>query len=122
MAVISTIQFKRGRAEALAKWTRIPLAGEPIFDIDNSILKIGDGVHLYKDLPALGGGGSGGMQQIVFDTYFNFPSTGKANMLYIARDKQMAYIWDDSDASNTRYVELGLSGEIIDGGEPNTIY
>lgn len=122
MAVISTIQFKRGRAEALNKWTTIPLVGEPIFDIDNSILKIGDGVHLYKDLLPLGGGGSGGMQQIVFDTYFNFPSTGNPNMLYIARDRQMAYIWDDSDESNTHYVELGLSGDIIDGGGPDTIY
>jgi len=116
VAVITSIQFKRGREEALDKWTAIPLAGEPIFDLDNSILKIGDGIHTYRELKAIGGEGGGGLQQIVFDTYFNFPSVGKINILYIAKDKQMAYIWDDSDSSNAKYVEIGFAGDSIDGG------
>ena len=57
---IKTIQFKRGLKDSLeAKLTAevlgIPLAGEPIFEMDTGKLKIGDGLHSYKDLPYLQG-------------------------------------------------------------------
>ena len=36
--------------------TYIPLKGEPCFDETNNILKIGNGVDVFKDLEGLGGG------------------------------------------------------------------
>lgn len=57
---IKTIQFKRGlktslEAKLTAEVLGIPLAGEPIFEMDTGKLKIGDGIHNYKDLPYLQG-------------------------------------------------------------------
>lgn len=57
---IKTIQFKRGlKASLEAKLTvdglGVPLAGEPIFEIDTGKLKIGDGKTAYIDLPYLQG-------------------------------------------------------------------
>lgn len=51
-----TIQFRRDTA---ANWElykdKVPAAGEPCFVIDKNILKIGDGVTSFGDLPAIGG-------------------------------------------------------------------
>lgn len=50
------IQFRR---DTTANWeankTIIPLAGEPCYDLDLKILKIGDGVTTYEKLPSIGG-------------------------------------------------------------------
>lgn len=50
------IQFRRDTA---ANWVlygdKIPAAGEPCFEIDTGVLKIGNGVTAYKDLPAISG-------------------------------------------------------------------
>ena len=55
--VIKTIiQFRRDTA---ANWelkkTVVPAAGEPCYDLDNKILKIGDGVTTYEHLPVVNG-------------------------------------------------------------------
>lgn len=63
---INLIQFKRGSKAALERElqgvnNKRPASGEPIFEIDSGSLKIGDGVHDYKDLKYIGGnGGSSG--------------------------------------------------------------
>lgn len=47
---ISKIQF---RQDTQANWTTsnvIPALGEPCYDIDNKIFKIGDGINKFKDL------------------------------------------------------------------------
>jgi hypothetical protein len=56
--VIETIQFKRGTTVALEALTSIPLEGEPIYDITLGKLKIGDGIHTYKDLSYISGSGT----------------------------------------------------------------
>lgn len=64
--IINLIQFKRGSKAALERElqevnNKRPASGEPIFEIDSGSLKIGDGVHDYKDLTYIGGnGGSSG--------------------------------------------------------------
>lgn len=60
MAEIKTIkvviQFRRATTE---EWKNnentIPYAGEPCYDLDLCVLKIGDGKTPYKDLKAIGG-------------------------------------------------------------------
>ena len=61
MAIITTkIQFRRDTAEnwAAVADVVIPLAGEPCFETDTGVFKIGDGVKYYGELPAIGGAGT----------------------------------------------------------------
>lgn len=58
-----TIQFKRGKKEALEKilvGDNRPKNGEPAFEIDTGQLKIGTGQQDYIDLPYVGTGQGGG--------------------------------------------------------------
>ena len=66
--IIKTVQFKRGlEANLIAKLKAegqgvlgVLLAGEPAYATDTHVLKIGDGIHDYADLPSISGGGGGG--------------------------------------------------------------
>lgn len=50
------IQFRRATtAEWLAHKDVVPAAGEPCYDLDLHMLKIGDGTTTYENLPAIGG-------------------------------------------------------------------
>lgn len=58
---IQTIQFKRGKKQALTNnLTKdklgVLLQGEPAFETDTGGLKIGDGINAYADLPYVSGG------------------------------------------------------------------
>lgn len=108
---LQTIQFKRGTTAKLAAWTVIPKAGEPIFDTELNKLKIGDGIHLYADLPYIGG--SDTMEQIVFANHYEFPAIGEEGKLYIATDEKNSYIWD---SESTAYVILSVDQREIHGG------
>lgn len=49
-------QFRRDTAENwLANKDVVPASGEPCFVIDRNVLKIGDGVTTFENLPAIGG-------------------------------------------------------------------
>jgi hypothetical protein len=51
-----TIQFRRDIADNWAKYGHLaPAAGEPCYILDKNILKIGDGVTPFNDLPEIGG-------------------------------------------------------------------
>ena len=53
----TSIQFRRDTAEQwLLNKSFIPLEGEPCYDLDNHILKIGDGVHTYEELAPIQAG------------------------------------------------------------------
>ena len=72
MAEITSIQFKRGtEAKLIAKLKAgelgVPQAGEPVYATDTHVLKIGDGINEYKNLPAITGGGSGDIDFIIHD-------------------------------------------------------
>lgn len=51
---MATIQFRRGSKSVLDAYGVTPSIGEPIWEKDTNRLKIGDGVHLYVDLPYFG--------------------------------------------------------------------
>lgn len=115
-----TIQFKRGKKEALEKilvGNNRPKNGEPILELsDNPTkpprLKIGDGNLDYKNLPYFNEAGSV-ESSIVFVTHFEFPGVGQENVLYVAKDEKKNFIWDGS-----KYVALVAEAEVnkIDGG------
>ena len=53
----TVIQVRRDTA---ANWelnkATVPAAGEPCFETDTGVLKMGDGVTAYESLPAIGAG------------------------------------------------------------------
>lgn len=60
MATIKVIKtVYQLRRDTAANWeankTVVPAAGEPCFVIDQNILKIGDGIKTFEELPAIGG-------------------------------------------------------------------
>jgi hypothetical protein len=48
------LQFKRGRAAAFRRTDPILLEGEPAYEYDTKLLKVGDGVTRYNRLPYIG--------------------------------------------------------------------
>lgn len=120
---IQKIQLKRGAKnvlEAVLKDKLCPALGEPIYEVDTKQLKIGDGIHDYKDLSYYGNTG-GSVQQLVFDNIYSLPTTGSAGTIYIVSDGN-SYIWDSAKLrykalflDNRQFYSLSLneSGEII---------
>ena len=59
------------------------------------------------------------VKELVFGNRFEFPSVGEADKLYIAKDENAIYRWDDDDMG---YTILGLQAEdikFINGGNAN---
>ena len=50
--ITSSIQHRRGTTETLESSDYIPAAGEIIIATDTGLIKAGDGVHTWADLPA----------------------------------------------------------------------
>ena len=53
-------------------------------------------------------------QEIVFDSYANFPSNGQLNMLYFDVDEKILYYWDNE------YIPVNamlITNTILNGGE-----
>lgn len=53
-------------------------------------------------------------QEIVFDSYANFPSNGSHNMLYFDLDEKILYYWDNE------YIPVNamlIANTIVNGGE-----
>ena len=62
-----SLQMKRDTAAQWDSSVYIPLEGEPCYDSTNVIFKIGNGVDLFKDLPAINGvfeGGDGAVERL----------------------------------------------------------
>ncbi|QDH85066.1 minor tail protein [Gordonia phage Dardanus] len=55
----TVIRFRRNTAEEAAENNLILAAGEPGFELDTNVLKVGDGVRSWADLPKIGEGAAG---------------------------------------------------------------
>lgn len=78
----TTIQFKRDSAENWeANKTVVPASGEPCYDIDNKVLKIGDGVTAYENLPGI----HAGEIPVTATHYEGIKQDGETDMDVIAR-------------------------------------
>ena len=113
---MATIQFKRGTA---ARWDELNLileAGQPGFVTDENRLKIGDGVTAWNDLPYVGEASVVNAQ-----TYYGFPSIGRANVIYKAEAEKSIYQWNTAASKYELLGSTEISGdlsniEIIHGG------
>ena len=115
---MATIQFKRGKAEALARVNPILAVGEPCWTIDENKIKVGDGVTAWVDLPYMG-------EENVFNaqTHYDFPSIGKEDVIYKAESEKMIYQWNPTalkyEALNSIESETPVDIQLIHGGNAN---
>ena len=116
---MATIQFKRGTAARWAELNLILEAGQPGYVTDENRLKIGDGVTEWNDLPYFGES-----DVVNAQTYHDFPSIGRTNVIYKAEAEKSIYQWN---AASMKYELIGsteINGdlsdiEIIHGGKAN---
>lgn len=115
---MATIQFKRGKAEALARVNPILAVGEPCWTIDENKIKVGDGITAWVDLPYMG-------EENVFNaqTRYDFPSIGKEDVIYKAESEKMIYQWNPTalkyEALNSIESEAPVDITLIHGGSAN---
>ena len=62
------IQVRRGTAAEFSAANPVLGAGEPAFETDTNVLKVGDGSTAYNSLSAISGGGGSGISNLVEDT------------------------------------------------------
>ena len=58
MPALTTVQLRKGTASEWASVNPVLASGEPGYDLTNKLLKIGDGLSNWTDLPSIGGGQS----------------------------------------------------------------
>lgn len=112
---MSIIQLKRGAASRWAELNPILQAGEPGFVTDENRLKIGDGVTKWNDLPY-----QGENCVINANTHYDFPSVGRVNVIYKAKQEKLIYQWNP-DELKYEQLSFGASLDInlINGGNAN---
>lgn len=110
----TTFRLKRGTAARWAEVNPILDQGEPGFVYDLNLLKIGDGVTPWNNLPYI----QGQSGVINFDSMEDFPEEGQVDLIYKAANELNLYQFNPATHS---YEKLnGNSGlndiQIINGG------
>lgn len=117
----TTIKLKRGLAASWVKLNPILAPGEPGFELDTGLLKIGNGHCRWNDLPYIGGG-SGDLQEewevINRPTHYDFPSVGRPEAIYKAEKEKKLYQWNTS----IKAYEVICESEGGDYEEPDVIH
>lgn len=54
-----------------------------------------------------------------YDNFSQFPSVGKTDVLYVDKENNSIYVWDDK---SSKYVQISSSGKGIEEWQPNTNY
>lgn len=85
--VESIFKFKRGTAARWAELNPILAQGEPGFVYDTNLLKIGDGVTHWNNLPYI----EGKTEVSNFDSASNFPRYGDPKVIYKAAKEKSLY-------------------------------
>lgn len=85
--VESIFRFKRGTAARWAELNPILAQGEPGFVYDSNLLKIGDGVTHWNNLPYI----EGKTEVSNFDSSSNFPRYGDPKVIYKAAKEKCLY-------------------------------
>lgn len=112
--LIKTVfQVKRGLASA---WTRVnPIlrAGEPGFELDTGLLKVGNGTDDWKTLPYIGGSNSGMNFRGTVATLEDLPSEGQqaGDIWQVTKDNSM-YIWNPTTETWEPFHVIDLSGYV----------
>lgn len=118
---LTTVQFKRGRAERWRELNIVLQAGEPGYVIDENRLKIGDGVTAWNDLPYM-------FESCVVNasTHYDFPSIGREDVVYKAESEKLLYQWNTTELKYEVIGEIEISGdlaniEFINGGNASNV-
>ena len=104
---MATIQFKRGVASRWEELNPILEAGQPGFVTDENRLKIGDGATAWNDLPYIGESSVVNAQ-----THYDFPSIGRANVIYKAEAEKNIYQWNTTDLKYELVGSTEISGDL----------
>lgn len=114
----TTFQLKRGSAARWLEKNPVLAAGEPGYELDTHLLKVGDGSTPWVELPYIGV-----TSVYTGQTKADFPEQGHSALIYKAEAEAMLYQWN----STTKTYEALNAGEgldassikWIDGGNAN---
>ena len=112
--VNTTFKLKRGTAARWAEVNPILEQGEPGFVYDQNLLKIGDGVTPWNDLPYIQG--QTGIMN--FESMEDFPENGREDLIYKAANELSLYQFNPATSAYEKLSDgRGLSDiQIINGG------
>lgn len=100
--IIETIfRLKRGTAARWAELNPILDQGEPGFVYDNNLLKVGDGVTPWNDLPYI----TGKTDILNFKDSSLFPTAGDPSIIYKADDELCLYQFNINTNSYEKLVD-----------------
>lgn len=102
----TTFQIRRGYEIDWERNNPILAEGEPGFCIDKPGIKIGDGIHYWKDLEYIGGErpeSTAKNEIFVANTMQDFPEVGDESLIYRASKEQKLYQWNQE---KLRYESL----------------
>ena len=105
-SVVSVFKLKRGTAARWAELNPILEQGEPGFVYDNNLLKIGDGIRRWNDLPYI----EGKTEVSNFHSSDDFPRFGDPQVIYKAANEKSLYQFN----SNTNSYEKLSDGKQIE--------
>ena len=111
----TTIQLRRGTA---AKWAEVnPILGqgEPGYVYDSNLLKIGDGITPWNDLPYI----QGNSEILSYDKVDIFPNQGDPTIIYKASKELSLYQFNpDTNIYEKLSDGTGIDNiELINGGK-----
>ncbi len=114
---IKTIfQVRRALSEEWDQINPILRVGEPGFAIDTQILKIGNGVARWKDLPDCGSVGVAGFLYVA-PRKADFPLVGDEGIIYRSQSEHGLYQWNEQKREYEELVSFSVTDiDSINGG------
>ena len=111
---MALIQFKRGTSQRWSESDYILQVGEPGYDTDTGRMKIGDGVHLWKDLLF-----QDEKAVVSRPSVQNFPAFPDKRTIY--KDESTCKLYQAKDGGGYELIgtENVLEYELINGGNAN---
>ena len=103
----TTFQFKRGSAQVWVSLNPVLAQGGPGFEYDTGLLKIGNGLDAWNDLPYVNGNNESSV--VNAPSIVGFPAEGKPDVIYKAENEKQLYQWN---SAARKYEVLGGGTDI----------
>ena len=112
----TTFQFRRGKASSWKKNNPVLAVAEPGYETDTGMVKYGDGITPWNDLPYFKGEAANSIYCVT--NYEDLPLSGKSDIVYKVETEQKLYQWN---SISEKYESLSGGGseikiEQINGG------
>lgn len=121
----TTFQLKRGNAADWATVNPILAAGEPGFELDTGVLKIGNGIQHYNDLDPISGGAEVQVDDLTIvsinDTIGLKGYTDAQPGMIPVKTANNGLAWINADISGLEYIVLDV-GEDLPSPSLNTMH